>query len=317
MLKIIIKICVVILVMGLYFACNETPDVVQPVIDPNDVANAELLTIFPETNSLNKKISRALVDANSDSILKYIGLDSGLVVNFGRDTAENKPFGIPYTLVGKDEDSVAIKYRSYVSQSDTGPLPIPLDAPIECNAKARVIVVDVYNAMLYELAGARVEDTIWSASSGAKFDLKTGRLRKAGWISADAAGLPIFPCLVRYPEVETGEIDHVIRFTLPIENILAGHVHPARHSIESKKLKYQLPLGAKLRLKEDFDISGFSETNKIILKALKTYGLILADVGKCMRVSGSPSSKWNNADLKELNKVKVSDFEVVKLGKIK
>ncbi len=312
-----LQILIFTLVVVLFLSCNESKDVARPVVDASNLASAELLQIFPAKHSLNKNISQALIDANSDAILEFIGLNTGLTVNFGSGETDGVPVGIPYTLVGENEDSVNIKYSVYVSQSDTGALPIPIDAPIEGNGNSRVIVVDVFNSMLYELAGAKVVNGEWNASAGAKFNIATGRARREGWISADAAGLPIFPCLVRYPEVETGVIDHAIRFTLPQKNIYAGYVFPARHNLQGTTNKNQLPFGAKLKLKADFDISGFSKTNQVILKAMQTYGLILADVGKSMQISGAPSEKWNNEDLKELNKVKVSDFEVVKLGKIR
>ncbi len=308
----------ILIFLLIFFSCGEqNEDDIRIEVDTNDLASAELIRIFPETHSLNKNISRAFVDVNSDSILELIGLDSCLHADFGSGTRDDAPIGIPYVIVGKNQARFPMKYTKYKNQKDT--FPIPLNTPIENNGKgnAHVISIDVYNGMLYELFKAEPKDSFWNAVSGAEFDLKTAKFRKAGLMSADAAGLPIFPCLVRYPEVAKGEIDHAIRFTLPNEKIYSGYVHPARHSFRGSKNKNQLPFGAKLRLKADFDISGFSETNQVILKALKKYGLILADVGPTMCISGAPNEAWNNEDLKELEKVKVSDFEVVKLGKIK
>ncbi len=311
---------IIIMVLSIFLSCGEdTKNEIKADIDTNDLAIAELIQIFPKTHSLNKNISKAFVDANSDSILSKIGLDSCLHADFGSGLSDDAPIGIPYIIVGKNQAKLEIKYTKYKTQSDTGKFPIPLDAPIENNGKgnAHVISIDINNGILYELFKAKSEKDKWSAASGARFDLKSDKFRRAGWISADFAGLPVFPCLVRYPEVEKGEIDHAIRFTLPRKQIYGGYVHPARHALRGNKNKYLLPFGAKLRLKADFDISGFSKNNRVILRALKKYGLILADIGLPMHISGAPNEAWDNDDLKELQRVKVSDFEVIKLGKIK
>lgn len=306
-----------LLFLFLFFSCKNN-DCCAPPIDAGDIGAAELIQILPSSHPLNKDITSDPVDANSDAILNLIGLDRGLFADFGSGTWNGAPIGIPYVVVGSEQALVEINYVLYGEESDPGPFPIPLNAPIEGNGEgdAHVLCVDVHNGMLYELYNAEVNGSSWNAGSGAKFNLNVEEYRPAGWTSADAAGLPIFPCLVRYPEIETGEIDHAIRFTLPRSNIYEGYIHPARHLVSGTTNSNQLPFGGKLRLKADFDISGFSATNQVILKALKKYGLILADVGSAMFISGAPHDSWDNDDLKELGAVKVADFEVLELGEI-
>ncbi|HFC53425.1 MAG TPA: hypothetical protein ENJ43_03225 [Gammaproteobacteria bacterium] len=283
------------------------------------------MEIFPPEHPLNRDISSDPVDPNSALILENIGLDTGLFCDFGSGTYEGSPIGIPYVVVGDGQKKVPVTFRgnnyddNYGDESDPGPFPIPLDAPVEGNGEgdAHVISVDVHNRMLYELYNAAQVGDGWQASSAAVFDLKQVSFRTDGWTSADAAGLPIFPLLVRYPEIEKGEIDHPLRFTILRSKIYEGYVHPARHLVTGGTGPELLPFGGRLRLKADFDISGFSPTNQIILRALKRYGLMLADVGSDMFISGAPHEGWDNDDLRELGRVKVSDFEVIQLGKIK
>jgi len=286
--------------------------------DIGDIASAEEIAIFPSTHPLNRNISNAPIDPNSNAILSLIGNNTGLFADFGSGEWEGAPIGIPYIVVGANEPLIPINYTDWGDESDAGPFPIPLDAPIEGNGAgdSHVLCVDVANKMLYELYLAEVNNGGWNAASGAKYNLNTEEYRPAGWTSADAAGLPIFPCLVRYPEIEKGEIDHAIRFTLSRACIYKGYIHPARHLIDGTTNSNQLPMGGRLRLKASFDISGFSETNQIILRALKKYGLILADAGSSMFISGAPNDSWDNDDLKELGNVKASDFEVINLGTI-
>lgn len=296
-----------------------TPQNVQPT---NDV---ESIAIFPASHPLNADISSAPIDPNSSVILANIGLTTGLFPDFGSGLWEGAPIGIPFVVVGNGQPQVPVTFRGnnydddYGDESDQGPFPIPLDAPIEGNGSgdSHVITVDTDNGVLYELYNASRTSNGWAASSAAKFNLKAEEYRTDGWTSADAAGLPIFPCLVRYNEIEKGEIDHAIRFTIPRSKIYQGYVHPARHQVSGSKANNLLPFGAKLRLKANFDISGFSPQNQVILKALKKHGLILADVGSSMYVSGVPDERWNNPDLKKLGNVKVSDFDVIQMGTIK
>ncbi|ELR69062.1 outermembrane protein [Fulvivirga imtechensis AK7] len=307
-------------VVGLLFFISCTADDADPPAgnDQKDLSEAENIEVFPSSHPLNEDISQKPIDVNSSKIINNIGPGTGLFTDFGSGTWEGAPIGIPYVVVGANQPEVAITYRAndydgnYGDESDPGPFPIPLDAPVEGNGKgdSHVISVDVASGILYELYNASRTNDGWGASSGALFDLNKVEFRPETWTSADAAGLPIFPLLVRYPEIEKGEIDHAIRFTLPKAKIYGGYVHPARHKVSDLAGDDLLPFGAKLRLKADYDISGFSPTNQIILNAMKKYGIILADVGSSMYLSGAPHESWNNDDLRELRDIKAGDFEV-------
>ena len=288
-------------------------------------ADFEKIQVFPADHLLNKDISLSAVDANSSAILGAIGATS-LHPDFGSGLWQGAPIGIPFSVVCGSQSKVSITYRSngydgnYGNESEAGPFPIPLNAAVEGNGNgdSHVITVDIENNILYELYNASQVGTGWEASCGAIFDLKTNTYRTEGWTSADAAGLPILPCLLRYDEVSSGKIDHAIRFTLSKPKVYKGYVYPALHKVSGTGvLGTSLPMGARLRLKSGFDISGYSAENQVILKAMKTYGIILADIGSDMFISGAPDSRWNDTDLQNLKKVKATDFEVVALGTIK
>ena len=283
---------------------------------PSDVNS---LSIFPADNSWNQDISNAEIDANSTQILTpYAG--TGLHPDFGSGLWDGAPIGIPFVVVCGSQPKLSVVYRkngydgNYGDESDPGPYPIPLNAPIEGKGSgdAHVIAVDKDNGVLYELYNASVNGDHWEASSGAIFHFNSNALRPDGWTSGDAAGLPIFPGLVRYDEVARGTITHALRFTLAKSHVKPGHISPARHDVNSTGGQYSIPFGAKLRLKASVDISGYPTTVQTILKAMKKYGLILADIGSDMYVSGAPDERWNNDDLSKLGKIKASDFEVVK-----
>ncbi|MCD6291496.1 MAG: cellulase family glycosylhydrolase, partial [Anaerolineae bacterium] len=198
--------------------------------------------------------------------------------------------------------------------SDPGPYPIPPDAPIEggrgSDGDRHVLIVDRDHCMLYELYDAWPQpDGSWHAGSGAIFDLNSNALRPAGWTSADAAGLPILPGLVRYDEVAAGEIRHAIRFTAP--RTRKAYVWPARHYASDLTAGRYPPMGQRFRLRADFDISGFSPQAQVILQALKRYGMILADNGRAWFISGAPDDRWDNDVLHELHQVHGTDFEAV------
>ena len=283
-------------------------------------ATADSLNIFPGDNAWHKDISTAAVDPfNRQIIAKFA--TSPLHPDFGSGLIDGKTFGFPFTVVCGSQPKVAIVYRAnsidgnFGSESDKGPFPIPLDAPIEQGGDGHVIVVDKDHKMLYELYNANVKSGHWEASSGAKFNLRSDSLRPDGFTSADAAGLPIFAGLVRYDEISKGVINHAIRFTLARGNTLAAHIFPARHEGNgSGKVHFALPFGARIRLKASFNISSYSTRNKVILTALKKYGIILADIGSNMYISGSQDNRWNNDELHQLTKLKGSDFEVVKFN---
>ncbi|HEY8931551.1 MAG TPA: hypothetical protein VIM55_20275 [Mucilaginibacter sp.] len=285
------------------------------------VGDVENLQIFPADNSWNTDISKAPADPYSDQIIAAISA-SHLKADFGSGLYEGVPIGIPFDVVCGSQPKVKVTFRAndndgnYGSESDKGPYPIPDNAHIEGNGTgdSHVIVVDKDNDMLYELYNASFSGGKWGASSGAIFDLKSNKLRPAGWTSADAAGLPIFPGLVRYDEVLKGTIDHAIRFTLQSAFVKPAYISPARHSVNSHGGQYSLPFGAKIRLKASFDISGYPPHLQVILTAMKKYGLILADIGSNMYISGAPDSRWNNDELQKLGGVRASDFEVVKFN---
>lgn len=278
-------------------------------------ADAENIKIFPADNPWNQDISSSPVDPYNSQIISSF-TDNIIKADFGSGLWENAPIGIPYVVVCGNQPKLNVTFTDYGDESDTGPYAIPLEAPVEGNGNgdSHVIAVDKDNGILYELFYARVNDGHWEASSGAIFNLNTNEMRPETWTSADAAGLPIFPGLVRYEEIVKGIIDHPIRFTLQSSKVKPGYIYPARHKVNSSGGQYTLPFGARIRLKANFDISGYSATNQVILKAMKKYGLILADIGSNLYITGAPDERWDNKDLRNLGQVRGSDFEVVKFN---
>ncbi len=276
------------------------------------------LRSFPDDNPWNQDISSSPVDSNSDNLIASIGLETGLHPDFGT-VYEGAPIGIPYVIVSGSQPLVSITKFLYTDESDVGPYPIPANAPIEGGSSSdgdrHVLVIDRDNFILYELYRAFYKNGSWSADSGAIFDLKTNDLRPAGWTSADAAGLPIFPGLVRYDEVVgLGEIKHALRFTC--QHTRRAYVAPARHFASSNTSSNLPPMGMRVRLKANFDISSYSAHVQVILTALKKYGMFVADNGSNWFISGSPDSRWNDDELSEVRNVKGSDFEVVQMGEV-
>ena len=280
---------------------------------------------FPANNPWNQDISGKPVDPNSNAIIASIGLDRGIHPDFGSGTYAGGILGIPYFVVSGDRAKVKIVYKAYGNQSDKGPFPIPPKARIEgwkpsgkpFGGDRHLIVIDRDNDRLYELYRAfKRDDGGWNADSGAVFHLDSNNVRptgKPGWTSADAAGLPIFPGLVRYDEASTGVIRHALRFT--VSRSRRAYVPPATHWASSDTSPDLPPMGMRVRLKASFDIpSGFSRETKAILKALKTYGMFVADNGSDWYLSGSPDDRWKNGRLNdELGQVTGRDFEVVKM----
>jgi hypothetical protein len=282
-------------------------------------SDADSIQIFPADNSWNQDISAVAIDSASTQILTaYAG--TGLHPDFGSGLWDGAPIGIPFEVVCASQPKLPVVYRAnsydgnYGDESDPGPYPIPLNAPIEGSGTgdAHVIALDKDNGILYELYNASVNGDHWEASSGAVYHLNSDALRPDGWTSADAAGLPIFPGLVRYDEVAGGTMTHALRFTLAKNHVAPAHIAPARHDVSSTGGQYSLPFGAKIRLKASVDISNYPANVQVILKAMKKYGLILADIGSDMYVSGAPDERWNNDELSSLGKIKASDFEVIK-----
>jgi hypothetical protein len=275
---------------------------------------------FPADNAWNQDISSAPVDPNSGAIISFIGSTVLVHPDFGAGVYQGSSMGIPYTVVGTQQGMVDINFNAYGDESDPGPMPIPANAPIEGypnpgNGDRHVLVLDNNNCWLYELYGSSVNsDGTWNAGSAAVWDLQNDEQRPETWTSADAAGLPIFPGLARYDEVASGQITHALRFTL--QHSRAAFVPPASHWAANSSDSFAAPMGMRLRLKAGFDISGFSPANQAILKALKQYGMIMADNGSSMYISGAPDDRWDNNDLHLLNRVNASDFEVVRMDTI-
>jgi hypothetical protein len=259
-------------------------------------------------------VSRDPVDPNSSRLIAACGTRN-LHPDFGT-VWDGAPNGIPYVLVGAGQPRVPVTF-DYASESDPGPYPIPYDAPIQGGPNGagdrHVVVIDTDAWKLYELYDARPSDggRRWHAGSGAVFDLASGTDRPAGWTSADAAGLPIFPGLVRYDEVvERGAIDHALRFTCP--RTRRAYVAPARHWASSDTSSALPPMGMRVRLKATFDTTGFPREARVILRAMMRHGMLLADNGTGWFVSGAPDPRWNDDALSTLARVPSSAFEVVR-----
>ena len=275
---------------------------------------------FPANNAWNENISAAAVDPNSSALINFIGPSIGLHPDFGAGLYNGSSIGIPYAVVGAQQAPVNVIFNAYGDESDPGPMPIAANAQIEGypnpgNGDRHVLVLDNANCWLYELYGASVNsDGTWNAGSAAVWDLENYNQRPLTWTSADAAGLAIFPGLARYDEVASGEIKHALRFTL--QNSRAAFVLPATHWAANSTNANAAPMGMRLRLKASFDLSSYSAANQVILKALQQYGMIMADNGSSMYISGAPDARWNNDDLHLLGGVVASDFEVVQMGTI-
>ena len=272
---------------------------------------------LPADDIWNTPVDGLAVDPRSSAYVSAIGAQAHIHADFGSGVwppGSDNPIGIPFVEIPADTAKVDIRFTAYGSESDPGPYPVPPDAPIEGGAASagdrHVIVVDRFDCRLYELFSAYPRgDGSWDAASGAVFDLDSSRLRPDGWTSADAGGLPIFPGLVRYEEVATGEIKHAIRFTAPATR--SDHVWPARHDAGAGSDPNLPPMGQRFRLRGDFALDGFSLEAQVILVAMKRYGLILADNGSPWFVSGAPDPRWDNDVLHELDVVRGSDFEAV------
>ncbi|MGH2544320.1 MAG: hypothetical protein ACRDIB_16130 [Ardenticatenaceae bacterium] len=270
--------------------------------------------VFPANNIWNVPIATLPVDPQSDEYVATIGLDETVHPDFGSGTWDGGPIGIPYVIVPESQALVPVAFQ-YADESDPGPYPIPPNAPIEggrfSDGDRHVLVLRQETCLLYELfyAWPRQNGSWWLAGSGARFDLRSNALRPAGWTSADAAGLPILPGLVRYDEVAAGEIRHALRFTAP--ETRRDYIWPARHYASELTGPEYPPMGQRFRLRADFDISGFSPEVQVILQALKTYGMFLADNGSAWYISGVPDERWDNDVLHELHQVTGADFEAV------
>jgi hypothetical protein len=306
---VIVSILSMMIPMGMAWGGAGIPDL-------GENASLQGKVIFPANNPWNQRIDAAPVDPNSGAV---IGRFSGAFLHpdFGANW-NGGPFGIPYVVVPGTQPKVSIGPITYGDESDPGPYPVPADAPVEGGAQStgdrHVIVLDRDNWILYELYNAYPNgDGSWRADSAATFDLTSNQLRPDGWTSADAAGLPILPGLVRYDEVyEQKAISHAIRFTL--QHTREAYVHPATHYASSLTDPSYPPMGARFRLKAGFNSSGYSPANQVILQAMKTYGLILADNGSNLYISGAPDARWDDEELSALKGISAGDFEMIQLG---
>ena len=268
--------------------------------------------IFPKSNPWNRRVDRLPVAANSAEIISSIGTERGLHADFGSGLWEGAPIGIPITVVGRGTPKSRVSFE-YADESDRGPYPIPRGVPIEGGYRSdgdrHALIVDRDSCKLYELFALYPRGRGWRAGSGAIWNLRSNRLRPAGWTSADAAGLPILPGLARYDEVRRGVIDHALRFT--VRRTRRAYVYPARHFASSSDDPSLPPMGLRVRLKASFDVSGYPRQARVVLTALKRYGMLVSDNGSDWFITGSPNPGWRNDDLRALGRVKGSEFEVV------
>jgi hypothetical protein len=270
-------------------------------------------TVFPADNPWNQPVDRLPVARNSAEVIASIGADVGLHPDFGSGLWEGRPIGIPVTVVhGRATPKYRLRFE-YAGESDRGPYPIPRSVAIEGGRTAdgdrHAVIVDRDACKLYELYALYPDGRGWRAGSGAIWDLGSNRVRPAGWTSADAAGLPILPGLARYAEVAQGRIDHALRFT--VAGTRHAYVYPARHYASDLTDPALPPMGLRVRLKASFDVRAFPRQARIVLEALKRYGMLVADNGSSWYISGAPDPRWSNDGLHQLGRVKGSDFEVV------
>jgi len=284
---------------------------------------------FPANNIWNAAVDKLPVDPSSAAYIATIGADTTLHPDFGAPYSAGgtlMPIGIPFNIVSSSQTKKAV-YFDYADESDPGPYPIPDNPAIEgvlpggdqnAGGDRHILIVDKDNCILYEMFYSWPRaDGSWDAGSGAVFDLNSNLLRPDGWTSADAAGLPILPGLVRYDEVAAGEITHAIRFTARNSHIRKAYVWPARHQANTSTSVLLPPMGQRFRLKAGFNISGFSAHTQVILKAMKKYGLILADNGSDWYITGTANNLWDNDTLvSEFRLLKGSDFEAVDVSSL-
>lgn len=320
MMRIIVTVMAFVLgvaALGLLISQRATEAQDRPR-EPQLGANASLggKRVFPEDSPWNEDISNAAVDPNSDRYIGSIGMNKPLHPDFGT-VWQGAPNGIPYVVVDGKQPKVPVQF-GYDDESDPGPYPVPRDAPIEGGPNGtgdrHVLVLDRDNWVLYELYRAFPLGNGWKADSGAIFDLRSNKLRPEMWTSADAAGLPIFPGLVRHDEVmEQKEIRHALRFT--VQKTRRAFVYPARHFASRSRDPNLPPMGMRVRLKSAFDISPYPHEARVILKALQKYGMILADNGGDWYVSGAPDPRWDDDAVHAIKKVRGRDLEVVQMGR--
>jgi hypothetical protein len=260
--------------------------------------------IFPANNIWNTRVDGLPVDPNSNAYIDLMGPDLPLHGDFGASA------GIPYTVTGGRGVRADVVFTQTPAESDPGPYVIPESARVEDGSDGHVLVLDTERCRLYELFGAeKTGGRSWNAKSGATFDLASNGLRPAGWTSADAAGLPILPGLIRYDEAVSGRIAHALRFTARVTR--KSYVWPARHRASYHDSAKLPPMGQRFRLRSSFDASGFSPEARAIVAALQEYGMMLADNGGPWFVSGTPDTRWTSRLHEELQRISGADFEAV------
>ena len=274
--------------------------------------NAPDCTVFPADNPWNTPVDSLPVANNSAAMIKAIGVHEPVHADFGSGRWDGGPIGIPFDVVSSATPTSRVRF-DYADESDKVRYPIPRRVHIEGGARStgdrHALLVDKSTCRLYELYNLHHTRRGWTAGSGATWSLSSDALRPAGWTSADAAGLPIFPGLARWDEVAAGEIDHALRFTAP--KTRRAYVYPARHFASDSTSTSLPPMGLRVRLKASVDLSKFPKQSRVVLKALQVYGMILADNGSPWYVSGAPNAHWSNDDLHSLGRLTGADFEVV------
>ncbi len=313
----------VILTLTLAFACRggSSAAPVPETMSTETPATTLPCPLFPADNIWNARIDNLPAHPLSDDYIDTIGREVTFHPDFGSGIwppEDGGPIGIPYVVVPADQPGVPIDFY-YPDESDPGPYPIPSQPPIEggpdSDGDRHILIIQEESCRLYEVYDAHPrEDGGWDAGSGAIFDLRANDLRPAGWTSADAAGLPILPGLVRYDEVEAGEITHALRFTAP--ETQQAFVWPARHFASDLVDKRFPPMGQRFRLRADYDLSGFDPAAQVILRAMQRYGIILADNGSPWYVSGAPDERWDNDVLHQLDRLTGADFEAVDISSL-
>jgi hypothetical protein len=276
--------------------------------------------VFPSSSVWNLPVDHLPVAADSATLIRSIGLGSPVHPDFGSGLYDGQRIGIPYVVVSGTSTPKAKPRFDYADESDPGPYPIPANVPIEGapnpgDGDRHALIVDRDTCTLYELYALRRAGSGWAAGSGAIWSLRSNKLRPATWTSADAAGLPILPGLARYDEVARGAIDHALRFTAP--ETRRAFIYPARHQAGSSTSAALPPMGLRVRLKSSVNIAGYPPQARVILAALKRYGMILADNGSPWYISGAPDPRWSNDDLHSLSRLTGADFEVVDTSKLR
>jgi hypothetical protein len=264
--------------------------------------------VFPADNPWNQRVDSLPVHPRSDAIVQSIGLEKTVHPDFGSGRYEGRLIGIPYQVVARNAKRSRVRFE-YASESDKGPYPIPRRPRIEGGGDRHMLMIQRGSCRLYELFAAEKRGPAWRAGSGAIFKLRSNAVRPRGWTSADAAGLPIFPGLARYPEVASGEIRHALRFT--VSRTRRAFVFPARHHASSLTDPDLPAMGQRLRLKRSVNVNAFPKQARVVARALQRYGMLVADNGSDWFISGAPHPRWHNDDLRALKRLRGSDFEVV------